>query len=55
MAAFAGQHPEYDEAKWIEIIQKIWKKMSLHAREFALVGKIKLPETLTSLILKAVR
>ncbi len=53
MAAFAGQHPEYDEAKWIEIIQKIWKKMSPHAREFALAGNIKLPETLVPLILKA--
>ena len=53
MAAFAGQHPEYDEAKWIEIIQKIWKKMSPHAREFALAGNIKLPEALAPLILKA--
>ena len=54
MAAFAAQHPEYDEAKWIEIIRKTWQKMSARAHEFALAGKIKLPEPLVPLILKAV-
>jgi hypothetical protein len=55
MLAFAGQHPEYDEAKWIVIIKKTWKKMSPRAHEFALAGKIKLPEALVPLILKAVQ
>lgn len=55
MLAFAGQHPEYDEAKWIQIIKKTWQKMSPRAHEFALAGKIKLPEALKPLILKAVQ
>ena len=28
MLEFAGKHPEYEEDKWIDIIQKTWKKMS---------------------------
>ncbi|MDP2762358.1 MAG: DUF4202 domain-containing protein [Sideroxyarcus sp.] len=55
MLAFAGQHPDYDEAKWIQIIKKTWQKMSPRAHEFALTGKIKLPEALKPLILKAVQ
>ncbi|MDP2811299.1 MAG: DUF4202 domain-containing protein [Rhodocyclaceae bacterium] len=54
LRAFAGQHPEYDEAKWIEIIRKTWQKMSGRAHEFALAGNIRLPEALAPLILKAV-
>ncbi|MBI5430716.1 MAG: DUF4202 domain-containing protein [Nitrosomonadales bacterium] len=55
MTGFANQHPEYDEAKWILIIKKTWNKMSPRAHEFALSGKIKLPEALVPLILKAVK
>lgn len=55
MLGFASQHPEYDEAKWILIIKKTWNKMSERAHEFALAGKIKLPEALVPLILKAVK
>jgi hypothetical protein len=55
MAGFAAQHPEYDEEKWIQIIRKTWQKMSPRAHEFALAGKIKLPEALVPLILKAVQ
>lgn len=55
MAGFAAQHPEYDEEKWIKIIHKTWQKMSPGAHEFALAGKIKLPEALVPLILKAVQ
>jgi hypothetical protein len=55
MMGFASKHPEYDEAKWIQIIHKTWKKMSQHAHEFALAGKIKLPEPLVPLILKAIQ
>jgi hypothetical protein len=55
MLGFAGQHPEYDEEKWIGIIRKTWQKMSAQAREFALSGKIKLPEALVPLILKSIK
>jgi hypothetical protein len=55
MVAFACSHPEYDEAKWILIIKKTWNKMSEEAHAFALAGKIKLPEALIPLILKAVQ
>lgn len=51
---FAGKHPDYSEEKWIDIIQKTWNKMSDQAHQFVLDGKIKLPESLTPLILKAV-
>lgn len=55
LQAFADKHPEYDEEKWIPIIKKTWQKMSSSAQEFALAGKIKLPESLVPLILKAVQ
>lgn len=55
MLGFAGQHPEYDEAKWIGIIRKTWQKLSAQAREFALGGKISLPEALVPLILKSIQ
>lgn len=54
MLGFAGQKPDYTEEKWLEIIRKTWKKMSPAAREFALAGKIGLPESLVPLIVKAV-
>ena len=54
MLAFAGQHADYSEEKWILIIKKTWDKMSDRAHEFALAGKIALPEPLVPLILKAV-
>lgn len=55
LTGFAAQHPEYDEEKWVQIIHKTWQKMSQHAREFVLAGRIRLPEALAPLILKAVR
>ncbi len=55
ITGFVAEHPEYDEAKWIGIIRKTWHKMSDRAHEFALAGKIRLPEALTPLILKAVK
>jgi len=54
MLAFAHKHPEYDEAKWLDIVRKTWKKMSEDAQQFALSGAIKLPEPLIPLIQKAV-
>jgi hypothetical protein len=53
MADFVAQHPEYDEAKWLGIIAKTWRKMSPRGHAFALSG-IRLPESLASLIKKAV-
>jgi len=53
MLEFAGKHPEYSEDKWIEIVQKTWKKMSEKGQQFALSGAIKLPEPLVPLIKKA--
>ena len=50
---FAGKHPEYSEEKWIDIVQKTWKKMSEEGQQFALSGKITLPEPLIPLIQKA--
>jgi hypothetical protein len=54
MLAFAQTKPDYDEAKWLEIIRKTWKKMSKNAQAFALSGKVKLPEPLVPLITKAI-
>jgi len=53
MLEFAGKHPEYDEAKWIDIIRKTWRKMSEQGQQFALSGSITLPEPLVPLIQKA--
>lgn len=53
MLGFATKHPEYDEAKWLDIIRKTWKKMSEQGQQFALSGKITLPEPLVPLIQKA--
>lgn len=50
---FVAKHPDYSEEKWIEIIQKTWKKMSEQGQQFALSGAIKLPEPLIPLIKKA--
>jgi hypothetical protein len=44
---------EYDKDKWIDIIQRTWKKMSPQAHEFALSGKIELPQSLVPLIQEA--
>lgn len=53
MADFAARHPEYDEAKWLGIIKKTWRKMSPQAQAFAQSG-IRLPEALVPLIRKAI-
>jgi hypothetical protein len=54
MVDFVDKHPDYTEEKWIDIIQKTWNKMSDDAHTFALSGKLKLPESLSPLIVKAV-
>jgi len=53
MLEFAEKHPEYTEEKWIDIVQKTWRKMSETGQQFALSGKITLPEPLVPLIQKA--
>lgn len=54
MFDFAGRHPEYDEAKWIDLIRKIWNKMPYRAHQYALARHIKLPDSLIALINKAI-
>ncbi|MFA4970487.1 MAG: DUF4202 domain-containing protein [Sulfuritalea sp.] len=54
MLGFAGQHAEYSEEKWLDIIRKTWRKMSDRAHAFATGGGLKLPEPLVPLILKAI-
>lgn len=54
MLGFAGQHAEYSEDKWLDIVRKTWKKMSDAGRAFALSGQLKLPEPLVPLITKAI-
>ncbi|NCS66261.1 MAG: DUF4202 domain-containing protein [Hydrogenophilales bacterium CG03_land_8_20_14_0_80_62_28] len=55
MTAFAAKQADYSEEKWLVIIRKTWKKMSNQAHDFAVSGKLKLPEHLVPLILKAVQ
>ncbi len=54
MLPFVERHPDYTEEKWIDIIQKTWRKMTEQAHLFALSGSVKLPESLIPLIQKAV-
>ena len=54
LAGFSAGHPEYDEAKWADILRKTWRKMSEKARSFALSGNIRLPEGLVPLIVRSV-
>lgn len=53
MTTMYKNFPQYDEEKWIDIILRTWNKMSAQAHEFALSGKLNLPESLTPLIQKA--
>ncbi len=55
MADFAAKKGEYTEEKWLDIIRKTWKKMSDRGHEFALSGKLNLPQPLVPLIVKAVQ
>ncbi len=54
MLGFAGQHAEYPEEKWLDIVRKTWKKMSDAGHAFALSGQLELPEPLVPLITKAI-
>jgi hypothetical protein len=50
---FVAEHPEYDEAKLTDILQKTWAKMSERGRAAAL-KIVKLPEALKPIVLRAV-
>ena len=50
---FVRSHGEYDEAKFIDILHKTWRKMSQRGHDAALT-LIKLPQHLVPTILKAV-
>jgi len=52
MDDFVKKYSHYDEAKWIDIIQKTWRKMSDRGHEFALT--LALPPHLVPVIMKAV-
>lgn len=54
MLAFTSTKPDYDEQKWLGIIRRTWRKMSVEARDFVLAGNVTLPEPLVGLIHKAV-
>ena len=54
LAGFATRHADYDADKWTGILRKTWRKMSPAARDFALGGKLALPQALAPLVLKAV-
>jgi hypothetical protein len=54
MLDFVAKHPEYTEEKWVDIIRKVWHKMSNRAHQFVRAGHIKLPESLGALFKKAV-
>jgi hypothetical protein len=54
MLEFAGNKPDYAEAKWLDIIRKTWAKMSDRAHAFALSGKVHIPEPLVPLVRKAI-
>ena len=53
MLAFVQTKPDYDEQKWIGILQRTWQKMSTEAHDFVLAGNITLPAPLVPLIEKA--
>ena len=54
MLDFVGRHPEYSDEKWVDVIGKIWNKMSDRAHQFMLAGHIRIPESLVALIKKAI-
>jgi hypothetical protein len=53
LAGFAERHRDYDEAKFIDILRKTWKKMSRGAREFVLAERISIPAALLPVVRKA--
>ena len=53
VAGFVAAHPEYDEAKFADILRKTWFKMSPRGREAAL-AVARIPEGLRPVVERAV-
>ncbi len=53
IAAFAAQHAEYPREKFVDILRKTWRKMSLRALEVAL--GLDLPPAVAARVREAVR
>lgn len=53
LPGFVARHPEYDAAKWGDILRKTLQKMSAHGRDFALSGGIAIVAEFTSLVASA--
>jgi hypothetical protein len=53
LGAFVADHPEYDEAKFADILRKTWLKMSPHGREAAL-AVARIPDGLKPAVVRAV-
>lgn len=54
-AEFVEQHDDYDEAKWVRILQRTWAKMSEPGHQAALTLVTSLPSDLQSLVLSALK
>lgn len=54
LEGFVRAKPDYDEAKWLEILQKTWRKLSSEAQRFVGADGIRLPSALLPLIHKAI-
>jgi hypothetical protein len=53
LGAFVADHPDYDEAKFADILRKTWLKMSPSGREAAL-AVARIPEGLKPAVVRAV-
>ena len=54
LADFVAQHPQYDEAKFTDILQKTFRKMSPKGRE-AVATLVTLPDELAATVANALR
>lgn len=54
-ADFVAQHDDYDEAKWVRILQRTWAKMSEPGHQAALTLVNTLPQNLQDLVMSALK
>jgi tRNAThr (cytosine32-N3)-methyltransferase len=52
ISAFAAQHAEYSREKFVDILRKTWRKMSVPAQQAAL--SLRLPDAIATLVREAV-
>jgi tRNAThr (cytosine32-N3)-methyltransferase len=52
ISAFAAQHAEYPREKFVDILRKTWRKMSVPAQQAAL--SLRLPDAIATLVREAV-